>query len=373
MRKIAVIFGTRPEAIKLAPLIKQLISDGSFEVTVISSGQHKQLLNPVIEFFGISVDYDLDVMEPNQQISITASKILVGLSDLFEKKNFDYVIVHGDTTTTISAALAAFYAGCKVLHVEAGLRTNDIRSPFPEEANRRVSSCLTEIHFAATEKNSLNLQKEGVNKNNIYVTGNTVIDALFYTRNTLVNSMSFLKDFENRNKGIDLEKKFILVTSHRRENFGLGIQHICDALKEIARRNPNINIIYPIHLNPNIYEVVRYELKDQKNIQLLGPLAYPDFVYLMSKCFIIMTDSGGLQEEGPSLDKPVIVLRETTERIEGLEAGTIILTGTETKSIVDKVQQLINNPDYYVEIAGKINPYGDGTASAQIVNIIREI
>jgi UDP-N-acetylglucosamine 2-epimerase (non-hydrolysing) len=368
MRKNLIIFGTRPEAIKMAPLVKEFQKDTvNFETRVCVTAQHREMLDQVLDFFEIKPDYDLNLMKPNQNLFSLTADILQELKPILEDFRPDYVYVHGDTTTTMAASIAAFYAGAKVCHVEAGLRTNNKLSPFPEEINRQLTSRIADYHFVPTEISKLNLLKENINKKNIIVTGNTVIDALFQSIEKVNQHPSKLILDLNEVLGSD---EIILVTGHRRENHGEGFIHICEALKEIALAKPNVKIVYPVHLNPNVQEPVKRILNSVENIILIDPLAYEDFIWLMNRSKLIITDSGGVQEEAPSLGKPVLVMRDTTERPEALEAGTVILVGTNTRIIVHETFKLLNDPLHYNEMRGKHNPYGDGKASEKIKQFI---
>ena len=371
MKKILLIFGTRPEAIKMAPLVKEFRNfPNTFTTKVCVTAQHREMLDQVLDFFDIIPDYDLDLMKPGQNLYSLTSIIIESLKSILEQFVPDYVFVHGDTTTTMAASIASFYSGAKVCHVEAGLRTNNKLSPFPEEINRQITGRICDFHFAPTETSKNNLLNENIDKDSILVTGNTVIDAL-------LNSVD--KVNENPSKLInDLSKKIgnkevVLVTGHRRENHGDGFERICNALKKIADDNINRLIIYPVHLNPKVQEPVNRILSAIDNIVLIDPLAYQDFIWLMNRSKIIITDSGGVQEEAPSLGKPVLVMRDTTERPEALEAGTVLLVGTNENLIVSKALDLLNNEDNFVKMSKLHNPYGDGIASKRIVEFIKKI
>jgi UDP-N-acetylglucosamine 2-epimerase (non-hydrolysing) len=342
--KTLFVFGTRPEAIKMAPLVKEFQKHKSvFETRVCITAQHREMLDQVLDFFEIEPDYDLDLMRPNQNLYSLTADIITGLKPILEEFKPDYVYVHGDTTTTMASSIAAFYSGAKVCHVEAGLRTFNKRSPFPEEANRSIAGRVCDYHFAPTELSKRNLMTENIAEKSILVTGNTVIDALnFSVRKVKSNG------FEDTEIGvlkniIDIDKRVILVTGHRRENHGQGFINICDALREIAVKNKDCQIIYPVHLNPNVQKPVYNLLKDLDNVSLIAPLSYPAFVWLMEKAYLIITDSGGVQEEAPSLGKPVLVMRETTERPEAVEIGTVKLVGTDKNKIVEEAQELLTN------------------------------
>lgn len=369
--KHLIIFGTRPEAIKMAPLVKEFRKHPQFDLKVCVTAQHREMLDQVLEFFEIIPDYDLNLMKPNQNLYTLTADIITELKIVLDDFKPDFVYVHGDTTTTMAGGLAAFYSGAKICHIEAGLRTHDKRSPFPEEMNRQVTSRLADYHFAPTLQSKNNLIKENIDVNSILVTGNTVIDALLESAekvNSLDNSeIKFLS------KIVDENKKIILVTGHRRENHGQGFIDICNALKEIATDNPDVQIIYPVHLNPNVKVPVYEILSNIKNVILISPLAYPAFVWLMSKAYIIITDSGGVQEEAPSLGKPVLVMRDTTERPEAVEAGTVILVGTDKNKIVSEVTSLLIDSNRYNKMSELHNPYGDGDACHKIVNFIQSL
>ncbi|WP_370895420.1 non-hydrolyzing UDP-N-acetylglucosamine 2-epimerase [Chryseobacterium gossypii] len=367
-KKNLIIFGTRPEAIKMAPLVKEFSKYGEFETKVCVTAQHREMLDQVLDFFEITPDYDLNLMKPNQNLYTLTADIITGLKPVLEEFQPDFVYVHGDTTTTMAASIAAFYAGAKVCHVEAGLRTHNKRSPFPEEINRQVAGRIADFHFAPTSQSQKNLIEENVNAKDILVTGNTVIDALLDSAdrvNTLSNEeIDYLKTI------VDSSKKLILVTGHRRENHGQGFINICEALKEIAVLNPEVLIIYPVHLNPNVKGPVHEILSDIDNVKLIKPLAYPAFVWLMNQSYMIITDSGGVQEEAPSLGKPVLVMRDTTERPEAVEAGTVILVGTDKNKIVAETQSLLYDTVRYNSMGQLHNPYGDGHACQRIAEFI---
>jgi UDP-N-acetylglucosamine 2-epimerase (non-hydrolysing) len=368
MIKNLIIFGTRPEAIKMAPLVKEFKKESMFETRVCVTAQHREMLDQVLAFFEIVPDYDLHLMKPNQNLYNLTSDIILGLKPILEDYQPDYVYVHGDTTTTMAASITSFYAGSKICHVEAGLRTNNKLSPFPEEINRQVTGRIADYHFAPTLESKKNLLKENVSESSIIVTGNTVIDAL-------LASSSLVEDIENveieyLKTIVDTTKKLILVTGHRRENHGEGFVNICEALKEIAMTNNDVQIIYPVHLNPNVKAPVYKILGDFDSIHLIDPLAYPAFVWLMNKSYLIITDSGGVQEEAPSLGKPVLVMRDTTERPEAVDAGTVILVGTDKKKIVNHCINLLRNTVSYKQMSTLHNPYGDGKACQRIINHI---
>ncbi|UTW54405.1 non-hydrolyzing UDP-N-acetylglucosamine 2-epimerase [Kordiimonas sp. SCSIO 12610] len=367
--KILTVLGTRPEAIKMAPVISVLAADPRFESKVCVTGQHRGMLDQVIRFFEINVDFDLNVMKENQSLADTTSAILKGLDDIIKQACPDLILVHGDTNTTLSASLAAYYNQVDIGHVEAGLRTHDLYSPWPEEGNRRITDLLSSKFFAPTELAKANLVKEGVEATKITVSGNTVVDALLNAKAHIDNNPALSKDLQDRYSFLDKNKRLILVTGHRRENFGKGVQEICSALQKIAKMD-DIQIIYPVHRNPNIQEPVFAALQSSANIHLIPPLDYPDFVYLMNRSYLILTDSGGIQEEAPSLNKPVLVMRDVTERPEGLRAGTLKLVGTNAEKIVENVHTLLRDNGAYSAMANADNPYGDGQASKRIVDAL---
>ena len=372
MKKILIVFGTRPEAIKMAPLIKAFNKQNEdFETRVCVTAQHREMLDQVLDFFEILPYYDLDLMKPNQNLYTLTSDIILGLKPILEDFNPDFVFVHGDTSTTMAASIATFYSGAKVCHVEAGLRTHNKHSPFPEEMNRQVTGRIADIHFAPTITSKENLLIENIPETSILITGNTVIDALLQS-SEIVDSLEN-EEIEFLKSTIDFTKKIILVTGHRRENHGDGFINICAALKEIAIVNPEVQIIYPVHLNPNVKGPVYEILGAISNIKLINPLGYPAFVWLMNQSYLIITDSGGVQEEAPSLGKPVLVLRDTTERPEAVEAGTVILVGTNKDKIVSECLYLLNNKERYEQMSALHNPYGDGEACERIVKHIKEI
>jgi UDP-N-acetylglucosamine 2-epimerase (non-hydrolysing) len=372
MKKNLIVFGTRPEAIKMAPLVKAFELENGFETRVCITAQHREMLDQVLEFFEIKPHYDLNLMRPNQDLYSLTAIIIESLKPVLEEFKPDYVYVHGDTTTTMAAALAAFYSGAKVCHVEAGLRTFKKRNPFPEEMNRSVTGRLTDYHFTPTENSKLNLLKENISENQILVTGNTVIDALYFSIEKLKEKDFTDPEIEGLKVTLDFSKKIILITGHRRENHGQGFLNICKALKEIAESHPDILLVYPVHLNPNVQKPVYDLLGKVSNIKLIEPLSYPAFVWLMEKCYMIITDSGGVQEEAPSLGKPVLVMRETTERPEALKAGTVILVGTNTKKIVFEATKLLLNEAHYKKMTKLHNPYGDGKACKRIVKFLKD-
>ncbi len=373
-----MVFGTRPEAIKMAPLYHVLMADrDSFSVTLCVTGQHRQMLDQTLAAFEIIADHDLDIMLAGQDLSDITSRILLGMREIFSKVRPDILLVHGDTTTSMAASLAAFYAGVRVGHVEAGLRTYDLAAPYPEELNRQITSRITHWHFTPTQESSQNLQKEGVDPENIFVTGNTVIDALQLTlaridadysmRMELQASLSALLPFDW------MSDRFVLITGHRRENFGGGFTQICAALRELAEKHPGMHFVYPVHLNPNVQKPVHENLGDLPNVHLLEPLDYKPFVYLLKHCHLVLTDSGGMQEEAPGLSKPVLVMRDVTERQEAVAAGTVKLVGVDQKQIVAHVTTLLNDRYVYASMACAVNPFGDGTASHRIARFLAGI
>ena len=368
--KILCVFGTRPEAIKMAPIVESLKSSTGIETKVCVTAQHREMLDQVLELFGILPEYDLNLMKPDQSLNDITSSIVLGLQPVLSDFQPDLVLVHGDTTTTLAASLACYYEKIPVGHVEAGLRTGDIYSPWPEEINRKIAATIATLHFAPTEKAKLNLKNEGVFSNQILVTGNTVIDALLKVVAKLENDcqQSALFDAEF---GIDPTKRLILVTGHRRESFGGGFDRICDAIATLAQRD-DVQIIYPVHLNPNVKGPVESKLGKINGVRLIPPQNYLPFVYLMSRADIILTDSGGVQEEAPSLGKPVLVMRDTTERPEAVESGTVKLVGTNTELIVNEALTLLDDVASYESMARAHNPYGDGLASGRIRDAIRD-
>lgn len=372
--KVLSVFGTRPEAIKMAPLVKAFENEPSINSKVCVTAQHREMLDQVLDMFEIKPDYDLNIMKPGQDLFDVTSNVLLGLKDVLNDFNPDVVLVHGDTTTTSASSLAAFYNKIKVGHVEAGLRTGNIYSPWPEEANRQITGVLANYHFAPTTTSQNNLLKENKDPKNIIVTGNTVIDALFLALEKIEKNEELKKKIENSINAqytIDETKKLILVTGHRRENFGQGFINICEALKTLATNNPDIDIVYPVHLNPNVQKPVKEILSDTPNVYLIDPLQYESFIHLMNKSYFIITDSGGVQEEAPSLGKPVLVMRDTTERPEAVEAGTVKLVGTNPQAIITEAQKLLDNQEEYNTMSKAHNPYGDGKACEKIVEFLK--
>jgi len=378
--KALFVFGTRPEAIKMTPVIREMKAESSkFKVVVCVTAQHREMLDQVLDLFDIKPDYDLDIMTKGQTLPDLTSSVLLGVTGLMEKENPDLVFVQGDTTTTFSAALAAYYLKITIAHIEAGLRTKNRYSPFPEEINRRLTSVMADFHFAPTEGAKRNLIEEDFEESSIFVTGNTVIDALM----TVVKGQGlesrkramekYFRGNWNLTLTADTDKsKLFLVTGHRRESFGEGFRRICNALRILAGNNPDVRIVYPVHLNPNVQEPVYSILGDVDNIHLIPPLDYEPFVFLMSQSYLILTDSGGIQEEAPSLGVPVLVMRDTSERPEGIEAGSAKLVGTDAEKIVRETQRILNDKTEYARMSKAVNPYGDGKASKRIIRIISE-
>ncbi|MCH9812840.1 MAG: UDP-N-acetylglucosamine 2-epimerase (non-hydrolyzing) [Epsilonproteobacteria bacterium] len=376
MKKVMLVFGTRPEAIKMAPLVKAFQSyPEDFETIVCVTAQHREMLDQVLNLFDIKPDYDLNIMKPGQNLYQVTSNILLGLQPVLEEAKPDIVLVHGDTTTTLATSLAAYYQQIAVGHVEAGLRTNNIYSPWPEEGNRQVTGRLATYHFAPTDESGANLLKENVDTANMIVTGNTVIDALLSVVSKVTTDIALEDQLKalilEKGYQVDRAKKLVLVTGHRRENFGQGFLNICNALKELALKYPDCDIVYPVHLNPNVQKPVKEILSDVDNIFLIPPLDYEPFVYMMSQSYFILTDSGGIQEEAPSLGKPVLVMRDTTERPEAVAAGTVKLVGTDAKRILSECITLFEDQTAYDNMSKSHNPYGDGKACARIVSYLK--
>lgn len=372
MKKILTVFGTRPEAIKMAPVIKELqkLSD-QFEAKVCVTAQHRQMLDQVLDLFEIRPDYDLDIMKPGQSLTDVTCNVLQGLSPVLDEFRPDVVLVHGDTTTTMAASLAAYYQKIDVGHVEAGLRTGNIYSPWPEEMNRRLAGAITRYHFSPTERSRENLLREGVATESIHVTGNTVIDALLDVVEKVRNDSALRSELSARFSFLNPDMRLVLVTGHRRENFGNGFENICQALKEIASSSPDVEIVYPVHLNPNVQEPVHRLLSNCPSVHLIEPQDYLPFVYLIDHSYLIITDSGGVQEEAPSLGKPVLVMRDTTERPEAVTAGTVKLVGADPVKIVREARRLLEDDQAYAEMARAMNPYGDGKAAERIAEILK--
>lgn len=380
MKTVLLVFGTRPEAIKMCPLVKEFQKyPKSFRTLVCVTGQHREMLDQVLRIFDVTPDYDLNIMKQGQDLYDVTSRVLVGLKDVLKEAHPDVVFVHGDTTTSTAAALAAFYQQIPVAHIEAGLRTYNIYSPWPEEMNRQITSRIATYNFAPTPLSRTNLLQENVNPDSIVVTGNTVIDALYMVVDKIKQNTTLSMELENNllKAGYDVnrlqnDKRLVLITGHRRENFGEGFISMCTAIKDLTIKYPDVDFVYPMHLNPNvrkpIHEVFGENLEGLGNMFFIEPLEYLNFVYLMEKCTIVLTDSGGIQEEAPGLGKPVLVMRDTTERPEALEAGTVKLVGTDYQKIVDNVSLLLDNQDYYNAMSKAVNPYGDGLACERIVN-----
>jgi UDP-N-acetylglucosamine 2-epimerase (non-hydrolysing) len=370
--KVLSIFGTRPEAIKMAPLVKALNAAEGIEAKVCVTAQHREMLDQVLDLFEIVPEYDLNIMKPGQSLYDVTTNILLGLKPILEEFKPDLVLVHGDTSTTLSASLAAFYQQIPVGHVEAGLRTGNLSSPWPEEGNRKLTGAITKLHFAPTQTSQQNLLNEAVSADDIVITGNTVIDALLQVVDKVKTDSALISTLKAKFPELDETKKLILVTGHRRESFGGGFERICEALVEIATAHPDTQILYPMHLNPNVREPVNRILKNVDNVHLIEPQDYLPFVYLMNQAHIIVTDSGGVQEEAPSLGKPVLVMRDTTERPEAVEAGTVKLVGTDKARIVNEVNNLLTNAQEYQSMSRAHNPYGDGKACERIVAKIKQ-
>lgn len=380
MKTVLLVFGTRPEAIKMCPLVKEFQKyPECFHTLVCVTGQHREMLDQVLRIFEVTPDYDLNIMKQGQDLYDVTSRVLLGLRDVLKEANPDVVFVHGDTTTSTAAALAAFYQQIPVAHIEAGLRTYNIYSPWPEEMNRQITSRIATYNFAPTPLSKQNLLQENVNESSIAVTGNTVIDALYMVVDKIKQNTTLSRELEGNllMAGYDVNrlqngKRLVLITGHRRENFGEGFISMCTAIKDLTIKYPDVDFVYPMHLNPNvrkpIHEVFGENLEGLGNMFFIEPLEYLNFVYLMEKCTIVLTDSGGIQEEAPGLGKPVLVMRDTTERPEAIEAGTVKLVGTDYQKIVDNVSLLLDNQDYYNAMSKAVNPYGDGLACERIVN-----
>lgn len=375
MKKILLVFGTRPEAIKMAPLVKALQKDTEhFETRVCVTAQHRQMLDQVLEVFGVTPEYDLNIMAPNQDLYDITAKVLLGLREVLKDFRPDTVLVHGDTTTSMAASLAAFYMQIPVGHVEAGLRTYNMLSPWPEEMNRQVTDRICTYYFAPTEQSRANLLQENIDAKKIFITGNTVIDALLMAVDIISTTAGVKEKMakELQEKGYTVgDREYILVTGHRRENFGDGFLHICKAIKELAALHPEMDIVYPVHLNPNVQKPVYELLSGLSNVYLISPLDYLPFIYAMQHSTLLLTDSGGVQEEAPSLGKPVLVMRDTTERPEAVEAGTVKLVGTDAEAIVSNVTALLQDKEMYKRMSETHNPYGDGQACERIIAALR--
>jgi len=367
--RILSVFGTRPEAIKMAPVVRALANHPAIDARVCVTAQHREMLDQVLDLFNITPDYDLDIMKANQDLAHITQAVLIGMLDVLDDFKPDRILVHGDTTTTFASALAAFYRKVPVGHVEAGLRTGDRYAPYPEEINRKLADGICDLHFAPTDGSAQNLRDENTNEAGIVVTGNTVIDALLDVAGRVQADSELRRKLENLFPFIDLEKRIILVTGHRRENFGDGFERICSGLAEIAKR-PDVQVIYPVHLNPNVREPVNRILGGHANVHLIEPQDYLPFVYLMERCHLVVTDSGGIQEEAPSLGKPVLVMRDVTERPEAVEAGTVRLVGTDANKLVQEAERLLDDTAHYETMSRAHNPYGDGNAATRIVTAL---
>ncbi len=372
MKKVLTVFGTRPEAIKMAPLVHALASDNRFDAKVCVTAQHREMLDQVLELFEITPDYDLNLMKAGQTLNDVTARILLELKPVLQDFKPDIVLVHGDTATTFSASLAAYYEKIAVGHVEAGLRTGNIYSPWPEEANRKLTGTLAAYHFAPTQTSEKNLLKENIDPNNIYITGNTVIDALLEVVRKIESSEDLQAELETNYPFINKNNDIVVITGHRRENFGEGFENICQAIADVAKQKPDCQFVYPVHLNPSVQEPVHRLLKDLENVYLIDPLEYLPFVNLMRLSTVILTDSGGIQEEAPSLGKPVLVMRDTTERPEAVDAGTVKLVGTNKNSIVTSLLELLKKESDYHNMSKAHNPYGDGQACIKILNALHE-
>lgn len=364
--KVLTVFGTRPEAIKMAPLVLALAEEQAIESKVCVTAQHREMLDQVLELFAIKPDYDLDIMRSGQDLFDVTSKILLGLRDVIDDFKPDWILVHGDTTTTLAASMAAFYKQVKVGHIEAGLRTGNIYSPWPEEANRTITGVIANRHFAPTQGSANNLLREHVKQSDIVVTGNTVIDALLKVKHDVLNLTEYQTQFKAQFANVT-NQPFVLITGHRRESFGGGFERICESIATLAKQYPQYNFVYPVHLNPNVQEPVNRLLAGLENVKLIEPQDYLPFVYLMDKSTLILTDSGGIQEEAPSLGKPVLVMRDTTERPEAVDAGTVKLVGTDVSKIVGAVSELLSDSAIYQAMSVAHNPYGDGNACSKII------
>ncbi|WP_077345280.1 non-hydrolyzing UDP-N-acetylglucosamine 2-epimerase [Comamonas kerstersii] len=370
--KFLIVFGTRPEAIKMAPIIKEFEKHPEFEVNVCVTAQHRQMLDQVLDIFEIKPKYDLNLMRPSQTLTDITVNVLQGMDAVLNEEKPDWVLVHGDTSTSFVASLACFYRKIKIAHVEAGLRTSDIYSPWPEEGNRQLTARLATIHLAPTSEAKNNLIKENIAESKIFVTGNSVIDALLMVSGKIDNNKDLQKRFDDEFSYLDKSKKMILVTGHRRENFGDGFDRICNSLKELSK-DQNVQIVYPVHLNPSVQEPVNRILKNLNNLYLIKPQDYLPFIFLMKKSYLILTDSGGIQEEAPSLGKPVLVLRDVTERPEAVAAGTVRMVGTDYQEILKQSRLLLRDSLEYKKMSTKHNPYGDGMAAGRIVDIFKKI
>ncbi len=373
-KRVLTVFGTRPEAIKMVPLALKLEESDQIESAVCVTAQHREMLDQVLNLFGVTPEYDLDIMKQGQDLFDVTSRVLMGMRDVLRDFKPDVVLVHGDTTTTFAVSMAAFYEQIKIGHVEAGLRTWNLQSPWPEEGNRQLTDVLADYYFAPTETSADNLRQENRDEKKIHITGNTVIDALIAVVDRIESSEELRKTLDTRISDagytFDADKRMILVTGHRRENFGEGFLNMFKGIRDIARANPDVDVVYPVHLNPNVRKPVNEILAEENNVFLIEPLDYEPFVYLMSKSYIIMTDSGGIQEEAPSLGKPVLVMRDTTERPEAVEAGTVKLVGTDYHVIVKEAQELLDDSVKYEKMSKAHNPYGDGMACEKIIEVL---
>lgn len=372
MKKILVVFGTRPEAIKMAPLVHQLKNDSRFEYKVCVTGQHREMLDQVLTLFNIVPDYDLNVMRPNQDLITLTNSILDGLNTVFKQDRPDMILVHGDTTTTLASSLAAYYNQISVGHIEAGLRTGNLYSPWPEEGNRKITGCLADVHFSPTIISADNLLKENVCDSHIHIVGNTVVDALFWVKNLIDTNSEMTEMLREKLPFTTTGKRIVLITGHRRENFGSGFEQICQAIRKTALEFDDVLFVYPVHLNPHVQKPVKEILGCVANVQLIEPLDYLPFIYLMDKSYLILTDSGGIQEEAPSLGKPVLVTRNTTERPEAVNAGTVKLVGTDIHKIYSEMRTLLTDEIAYENMSRASNPYGDGKASSRILDILAQ-
>jgi UDP-N-acetylglucosamine 2-epimerase (non-hydrolysing) len=376
VKKVLLVFGTRPEAIKMAPLCGAFKKESDFETVVCVTAQHREMLDQVLSIFELVPDIDLNIMKQGQDLCDVTSRVFITMRDVLAAERPDVVLVHGDTTTTFATSVAAFYAGIPVGHVEAGLRTYDLSAPFPEEFNRQVTGLVTAFHFCPTERSRSNLLNEGKAEQGIYITGNTVIDALHWVLDKIDTENQARSSLDEKlNKALSFNfhrERFILITGHRRENFGSGFLNICEAIKATAQRNPGVHFVYPVHLNPNVLQPVNEILSGLKNVHLIEPLDYLPFVYLLKQCYLVLTDSGGIQEEAPSLGKPVLVMRQVTERPEAVDAGTVKLVGSSRDTIAESIQQLLDDQELYGRMSNAHNPYGDGQACSRIVSILRD-
>ncbi len=370
--KVLAVFGTRPEAIKMAPLVKLLKTQSNLQTRVCVTAQHRDMLDQVLDLFEISPDYDLNIMKPGQSLSDISSEIITRMEPILKDFTPDLILVHGDTSTSFCAALAAFYQRIPVGHVEAGLRTGDLYSPWPEEANRKLTGAITRFHFAPTLQSKSNLLQENVPSDNVYITGNTVIDALLWVKDKLSGNAALQNELKQKFPFLRDESKLVLITGHRRENFGDGFEQICAGIRNLAEQYPDVDYVYPVHLNPNVREPVGRLLDGLPNVHLIEPLEYLPFTYLMMRSYIILTDSGGIQEEAPSLGKPVLVMRNTTERPEAVTSGVVKLVGTDKNNIIESVTQLLTQPIEYQRMSMAQNPYGDGKACERILKVIQD-